>query len=61
MREYRNLREAVSQILDEYEMEIWSAALHHEDKLRAIRSDLRDILKESEIDRTKVQQLLEAI
>lgn len=61
MREYRNLREAVSQILDEYEMEIWSAALHHEDKLRAIRIDLRNILKESEIDRSKVQQLLEAI
>ena len=61
MREYRNLREAVSQILDEYEMEIWSAALHHEDKLRAIRGDLRNTLKESEIDRSKVQQLLEAI
>ena len=51
----------MSQILDEYEMEIWSAVLHHEDKLRAIRSDLRNILKESEIDRAKVQQLLEAI
>lgn len=61
MREYRNLREAVSQILDEYEMEIWSAVLHHEDKLRAIRIDLRNILKESETDRTRVQQLLEAI
>ena len=58
---YNHLREIVSQVLDDYDAEIWGTQLIAEQKLHAIRSDLQNILRDDVLSRDKVVALLAAV
>lgn len=60
-KEYDYLRHTVYEVLDTYEFGISATVLNHEEKLKAIKSDLKNILKDTILDRGKIEALYSCI